>query len=66
MSETARQLALTLTRAMLAAIAGLRFLKVNYREILDAEEAAHDEGREFNASDAQPFIDQAQTAKDRL
>ena len=66
MSEAARKIALSLTRALLGAAAGLRHLGVNYREILDAEEAAHAEGREFDSSDAQPFIDQAQTAVDQL
>lgn len=57
---------LPLVRAFLALLGSLRAAGINYREIMDAEEAARAEGREFGAGDARPFIDQAQRAIDEL
>ncbi len=39
---------------------------VNYEEVDAAVDAAEAEGREFGAEDAQVFIDQAESAVDRL
>lgn len=39
---------------------------INYDEVKAAQDAAEAEGREFDANDAQVFIDQAQSAVDRL
>ncbi len=41
-------------------------LGVNYEEVDAAVDAAEAEGREFGAEDAQVFIDQAESAVDRL
>ncbi len=41
----------------------LQKLGINYREVMDEQEAAEKEGREVNA---QMFIDQAQSAVDDL
>ena len=65
MSDLAK-VGLPLVRAFLALLGGLREAGINYREIMDAEEAARAEGREFGAADAQAFIDQAQSAVDEL
>ena len=57
---------LKLIDAGLAITTTLASIGINYREIMDAQEAAEAAGREFSAADAQVFIDQAQAAIDRL
>ncbi len=47
----------------LAITGALKKVGINYREVMDEQEAAEKEGREVNA---QMFIDQAQSAIDKL
>ncbi len=47
----------------LAITGALKKVGINYREVMDEQEAAEAEGREVNA---QMFIDQAQSAIDKL
>lgn len=50
---------LTITKA-------LADVGVNYREVMDAQDAAAADGRELNAAERQMFLDQAQGALDQL
>lgn len=51
---------------LLAGISLLDKLGVNYREVIDAQEAAAAEGRELSDAERQQFIDQAQASIDNL
>lgn len=53
--------------AGLAITNALTKLGINYREVMDAQEAAEAQGRpDLNEAERQVFIDQAQSAVDQL
>lgn len=52
--------------AGLAITSALRNVGVNYREVMDAQDAAAAEGRELNAEERDAFLSQAQSAIDNL
>jgi len=56
--------ALQILQALLALTNALRIFGINYREVLDAQDAAGDE--ELSDEVLQGFIDQAQDAIDKL
>ena len=61
--------ALAILKALDMALAGMSLLKtmgINYREVIDAQEAAEAEGRELTDAERQNFVDQAQDAIDDL
>ena len=57
---------LQILNAALGLTTALRTLGINYREVLDAQEAAEAAGEELSAETRQGFIDQAQVAIDQL
>ena len=63
---TAMLIAAKLIDAALAITGALKNVGINYREVIDAQEAAEAEGRELNQAERQVFIDQAQAAVDSL
>ena len=52
--------------AALVITSALKNVGINYREVMDAQDAAEAQGRELNAEKRQVFIDQAQSAIDQL
>ena len=52
--------------AALVITSALKNVGINYREVMDAQDAAAAEGRELNFEERQVFIDQAQSAIDQL
>ena len=52
--------------AVLGLTSALRTFGINYREVLDAQEAAEAAGEELSQETIQGFIDQAQAAVDEL
>ena len=52
--------------AALVITSALKNVGINYREVMDAQDAAEAQGRELNAEERQVFIDQAQSAIDQL
>ena len=52
--------------AVLGLTSALRTFGINYREVLDAQEAAEEAGEELSQETIQGFIDQAQAAVDEL
>jgi hypothetical protein len=57
---------LQLLNALLGLTAALRAFGVNYREVLDAQEAAAAIGAELSQETIQKFVDQSQKAIDDL
>ncbi len=57
---------LQILNAALGLTSALRTVGVNYREVLDAQEAAEAAGEELSQETIQGFIDQAQAAVDEL
>lgn len=59
-------LVLQILNAALGLTGALRAFGINYREVLDAQEAAEAAGEEISQVVIQQFIDQAQAAIDEL
>lgn len=57
---------LQILNAALGLTSALRTFGINYREVLDAQEAAEAAGKEMSQETIQGFIDQSQAAIDQL